>query len=49
MFLKRLQRPSIYLGFLIVTWGTVMTLTGVVQSFAGLVVTRILLGVFECV
>ncbi|PLB36953.1 putative MFS transporter [Aspergillus candidus] len=47
MFLKRLRRPSTYLGVLIVTWGTVMTLTGVVQNFAGLVATRIFLGVFE--
>lgn len=49
MVLKRLQRPSVYLGILIVTWGIVMTLTGVVKVFAGLLVTRILLGVFECV
>ncbi|KAJ5817122.1 major facilitator superfamily domain-containing protein [Penicillium robsamsonii] len=47
MLLKRLQRPSVYLGILIVTWGIVMTLTGVVRNFAGLMVTRILLGVFE--
>lgn len=27
------------------TWGIVMTLTGIVQNFAGLFVTRFLLGV----
>ncbi|KAF9886341.1 hypothetical protein FE257_011600 [Aspergillus nanangensis] len=47
MVLKRVKRPSFYLGVLILAWGVIMTLTGVVQNFAGLLVTRILLGVFE--
>ncbi|KAL2870226.1 putative MFS transporter [Aspergillus lucknowensis] len=47
MLLKNFTRPSIYLGILITSWGTIMTLTGIVQNFAGLMVTRILLGVFE--
>ncbi|OJJ34422.1 hypothetical protein ASPWEDRAFT_184914 [Aspergillus wentii DTO 134E9] len=47
MLLKNFTRPSIYLGILIVCWGTIMTMTGVVQNFAGLMVVRVLLGVFE--
>lgn len=47
MLLKNFTRPSIYLGILITCWGIIMTLTGVVQSFGGLVAVRILLGVFE--
>ncbi|KAL4948868.1 major facilitator superfamily domain-containing protein [Aspergillus filifer] len=47
MLLKRFARPSVYLGILITCWGIIMTLTGITQNFAGLMVTRILLGVFE--
>jgi MFS family permease len=48
MLLKKFKRPSYYLGILIVCWGIVMTMMGVVKNFAGLLATRILLGVFEC-
>jgi MFS family permease len=47
MLLKKFKRPSVYLGILIVAWGIVMTCMGVVQNFTGLLITRILLGVFE--
>lgn len=47
ILLKKFKRPSYYLGILIVFWGIVMTMMGVVQNFAGLLATRILLGVFE--
>ncbi|KAJ5630468.1 uncharacterized protein N7484_010568 [Penicillium longicatenatum] len=47
MLLKRCARPSFYLGTLIICWGIIMTLTGVVQNFGGLVAVRILLGIFE--
>ncbi|KAE8148085.1 major facilitator superfamily domain-containing protein [Aspergillus avenaceus] len=47
MLLKTFARPSVYLGILIISWGIIMTLTGVVSNFAGLMVTRVLLGVFE--
>lgn len=43
----KFKRPSFYLGMLIVAWGIVMTLTGIVQNFGGLVACRFLLGVFE--
>lgn len=45
--LKRFKRPSTYLGTLVVAWGIVMTCTGVVKNFAGLVATRVLLGITE--
>jgi MFS family permease len=47
LLLKKFNRPSHYLGMLITTWGIVMTLTGVVQNYGGLVACRFLLGVAE--
>jgi hypothetical protein len=38
-----------YLGILTVSWGIVMTCTGLVQNFGGLMATRVLLGIFELV
>lgn len=46
MVLKKI-RPSIWLPFLIVCWGIIMTCMGIVQSFSGLVACRVLLGAFE--
>lgn len=46
ILLKRL-RPSIYLPSLIIGWGIVTIGQGVTTSFAGLVVCRVLIGVFE--
>ncbi|RKL51176.1 hypothetical protein BFJ72_g629 [Fusarium proliferatum] len=40
-------RASIWLSFLIICWGIVMTCMGVVQNFQGLVACRVILGVFE--
>ncbi|WQF84035.1 Putative major facilitator superfamily, MFS transporter superfamily [Colletotrichum destructivum] len=45
--LKKFKRPSHYLGGLTLAWGIVMTCTGLVRNFAGLMVTRVLLGTFE--
>lgn len=36
-----------YLGFSIVCWGTVLACTAACKNFAGLVVVRVLLGLFE--
>jgi hypothetical protein len=47
ILLKTFTQPSHYLGILIVSWGIIMTLTGVVQNFGGLLAVRILLGIFE--
>lgn len=49
MLLKKFKRPSYYLGILIVCWGIIMTMMGIVKNFSGLLITRILLGVFESV
>ncbi|KAL2410902.1 putative transporter [Exophiala dermatitidis] len=46
VLLKRL-RPSIYLPSLIIGWGIMTVCQGVTGSFAGLVVCRVLIGVFE--
>lgn len=47
ILLKKFKRPSYYLGILIVCWGIIMAMMGVVKGFVGLLITRILLGVFE--
>jgi hypothetical protein len=40
-------RASIWLPFLVITWGIVMTCMGAVQNFKELVALRVLLGTFE--
>ncbi|KAI9148893.1 transporter [Paramyrothecium foliicola] len=47
IILKKFKRPSWYLGILTVSWGIVMTCTGLVKNFGGLMTTRVLLGIFE--
>ncbi|KAG9666048.1 MFS general substrate transporter, partial [Aureobasidium melanogenum] len=47
VMLKKFKRPSQYIGMLVVSWGTIMTLTGLVKNFAGLMVTRVMLGIAE--
>ncbi|OJJ55945.1 hypothetical protein ASPSYDRAFT_80621 [Aspergillus sydowii CBS 593.65] len=47
ILLARFKKPSVYLAILTLLWGTVVTLTGVVQNFAGLCAVRVLLGIFE--
>jgi MFS family permease len=44
--LKRLK-PNRWLGFLIVAWGIVTVLTGLVRNYASLVAVRLLLGLCE--
>lgn len=46
LLLKRL-RPSVWLPTIMVAWGIVMTLMGIVQSYNGLLISRIFLGVAE--
>ncbi|KAF1846006.1 MFS general substrate transporter [Cucurbitaria berberidis CBS 394.84] len=46
LLVKKL-RAGVYLPTLITAWGLVCTFMGFVQSFAGLVVCRLLLGLFE--
>ncbi|KAK5175408.1 uncharacterized protein LTR77_000547 [Saxophila tyrrhenica] len=45
--LKRFNRPSLYMGTLVTSWGTIMTLHGVVTNYGGILALRLLLGVFE--
>ncbi|KAF4421642.1 putative transporter [Colletotrichum fructicola] len=47
MLLLKFKRPSTYMGILVTGWGTIITLTGLVQDFEGLVAVRVLLGVFD--
>ncbi|RKU40272.1 hypothetical protein DL546_002380 [Coniochaeta pulveracea] len=46
LLLKKL-RPSRWLPFIMVSWGIVMTLMGIVQGYGGLLAARIFLGVTE--
>ncbi|KAL1991065.1 hypothetical protein VTN49DRAFT_5569 [Thermomyces lanuginosus] len=46
LLLKKL-RPSIWLPTIMVAWGTVMTLMGIVRNFEGLLIARLFLGVAE--
>ncbi|KAJ9666207.1 hypothetical protein H2201_003641 [Coniosporium apollinis] len=46
LLLKKL-RPSIWLPTIMVAWGTVMTLMGLVKDYKGLLITRFFLGVTE--
>lgn len=46
LLLKKL-RPSRWLPLIMVCWGVVMTLMGIVQSFRGLLAARLFLGVTE--
>jgi MFS family permease len=43
----KMMRPSVWIGFLMVCWGIVMTLQGVIQNYHHLIITRVLLGFFE--
>ncbi|KAF2844676.1 MFS general substrate transporter [Plenodomus tracheiphilus IPT5] len=40
-------RPSIWIPFIMVCWGIVMTLMGIVHNFAGLLAARMVLGLAE--
>ncbi|KAH9995345.1 major facilitator superfamily domain-containing protein [Xylariaceae sp. FL0662B] len=46
LLLKKL-RPSRWLPLIMVAWGTVVTLMGIVKNFEGLLIARIFLGVTE--
>lgn len=46
LVIKRL-RPSRWIAFITTSWGIIATLTGVCQSYGGLIVCRLLLGAVE--
>ncbi|CAI6091672.1 unnamed protein product [Clonostachys chloroleuca] len=43
-YLSKMSHPSRYIATIIVAWGIVMTMAGLVRNFGGLVTIRILLG-----
>lgn len=45
--LMKFKRPSLWIGFIVTAWGIVMTCTGFVKNWTGLLICRVLLGVFE--
>jgi len=47
MILHVFKRPSIYIGGIVTVWGIIMTLTGIVHNYGGLIAIRLFLGLFE--
>ncbi|KAK5658306.1 hypothetical protein OQA88_2281 [Cercophora sp. LCS_1] len=47
IFINRVSRPSWYIAVVMIIWGLISTLTGVVNNFAGMVVARFFLGFVE--
>jgi len=47
IILSKFTKPSYYIGTLVTCWGICMTCSGLTASYAGLLVTRFLIGVFE--
>ncbi|PNS21932.1 hypothetical protein CAC42_530 [Sphaceloma murrayae] len=47
LIIKHYVRPSRWISFITTAWGVVATLTGITQSYAGLIVCRLLLGLLE--
>ena len=47
LIIKNYVRPSRWIAFITTSWGIIATLTGVVQSYGGLIACRLLLGLVE--
>lgn len=47
MFINRIPRPSLYISGVMLIWGLISTLTGLVKGFGGMVAIRFLLGFVE--
>ncbi|KAL4866893.1 hypothetical protein BDV12DRAFT_172237 [Aspergillus spectabilis] len=47
IFINRIQRPSLYISAVMLVWGLVSTLSGVVTNFSGMVAIRFFLGFVE--
>ena len=45
--LLKIMRPSRWIAIMMFVWGVIMTLTGIVNSYEGLVVVRFFLGLAE--
>lgn len=44
----KLLTPSLWITILMISWGLVMTMQGLVQNYHGIIITRTLLGLTEC-
>ena len=47
LIIKNYVRPSRWIAFITTSWGIIATLTGICQSYAGLIVCRLALGLVE--
>ncbi|KAK7991333.1 major facilitator superfamily domain-containing protein [Apiospora saccharicola] len=47
MILNKFTKPSLYMGSIVLSWGIIMTMTGIVRNFGGLCAVRVMLGLFE--
>lgn len=47
IFMNRIERPSLYIGVIMLLWGMVSTLSGITHNFSGMVATRFFLGFVE--
>ncbi|KAE8373100.1 major facilitator superfamily domain-containing protein [Aspergillus bertholletiae] len=47
IFINRIERPSLYIGAVMLVWGLISTLSGVATNFAGMVCIRFFLGFVE--
>lgn len=47
MLLRRVKRPSWYIGSLVTAWGMVTSYHGAAENFKGMLALRLLLGGFE--
>jgi len=47
MFLNYIGRPSLYLPFCMMIWGTISVLTGITKNYTGALLTRFFLGFVE--
>ena len=47
LVLKHYVRPSRWIAFITTSWGLIATFSGFTQSYEGLLVCRVLLGLFE--
>ncbi|KAK0637059.1 major facilitator superfamily domain-containing protein [Bombardia bombarda] len=47
IFINRISRPSLYIAAVMLVWGLVSTLTGIVTNYGSMVATRFVLGFIE--
>jgi MFS family permease len=45
--MNRIERPSLYIGVVMLLWGMISTLSGITTGFSGMVATRFFLGFVE--